>query len=378
MQDLTLLFCCVFRRVNPFHMLLAASLLVLAGLIFFQYQWMNRTRQLSAEIFEQKVTMALCSTLEGYAGSATCSNPSCSLLCGEEDGAQFGCLDSSLIHNTAFLNDLQQTLAFYKISLPFTIAESETVPCAPAGKDSMSCFVNIPSSADQAAGFVSLTFPEKDAFIEKKMGFMAGASYLIIFLTAGVLFLANYWLRQQVLLRRRNTILYNEMAHSFRTPLTNIRLAAQFLKTEKDPSKFIDIIAGENNRLIHQVEDVLHASRLDHPSACPKNTAVPLKALLSRVCKDLEVQVTSRQATVQLEDIDEHLTVRGEADQLYLVFQNLIENALKYSNGHPAVTISAQSGPDQLIITVDDNGIGIPPDELKVVVYLVQTQPPWR
>jgi signal transduction histidine kinase len=112
-----------------------------------------------------------------------------------------------------------------------------------------------------------------------------------------VLLLANWWLHKQRRLLRRNVEMYNNMAHEFRTPLTNINLAAQLIgKKMTDPKdqKFLDIITKENARLIHQVERVLHLAKLDSGDFHLQGEHIPLKSLLTGVQQEMEIHEKKR------------------------------------------------------------------------------------
>ena len=73
------------NKTNHVTILLIASTLAMIGLVFFQYKWINHSRNLSEEIFNQRASMALCSTLEDYGEGTSCSEASCAVACGKEE-----------------------------------------------------------------------------------------------------------------------------------------------------------------------------------------------------------------------------------------------------------------------------------------------------
>lgn len=232
------------------------------------------------------------------------------------------------------------------------------------------CVVSIPPQVDQQESYVTLAFPEKEKFMMAKIKYMIGASLLILLFTAIVLWLANWWLMKQKKLLRTNAEIYNNMAHEFRTPLTNIQLATSLLS--KDPSnpgntRFLDIIQKENTRLIQQVERVLHLARIDNGDYALKNEQLYVKPLLTAVVEEMHMQIAEKNAIVSLDQIPDAHEIYGDRQHLMNVFRNLIDNALKYTEHKPVIMISTKEEKDGILISVQDNGIGIPVSKSKLI-----------
>ena len=318
--------------------------------------------------------MALCSTLEEYGGGVQCSSPETSLIPSLEQTKstkdnKVTCRPE-ILENQAFQTDLRKTLDFYKIDLNYQISQSPEAPKADQKEGKQMCVINIPPQPDQKASYVTLAFPEKEKFMMGKIKYMIGASMLILLFTAIVLWLANWWLMKQKRLLRTNAEIYNNMAHEFRTPLTNIQLASSLLS--KDPSnpgnsKFLDIIQKENARLIQQVERVLHLARIDHGDYALKSEQLYVKPLIAAVVEEMQMQIDEKKATVSLAQITEGHAIFGDRQHLMNVFRNLIDNALKYTEHQPEITISTREEKDGILISVQDNGIGIPVSKSKVI-----------
>lgn len=354
-------------------------MLALIGLVFFQYKWIAHSKRLSDEIFHQQVSMALCSTIEECEARISCDPASCAMVC-----SPGGSADTTLSYSTSLVSDdqfqtqLRRSLDFYNIDLPFHIEQTHTEPQEDTKEAAPMCVVNIPPKPDQEESFISVVFPGKDTFMLGKVKYMIGASLLILFFTAIVLLLANWWLHKQKRLLRRNVDMYNNMAHEFRTPLTNINLAAQLMsKKIDDPKaqKFLDIITKENSRLIHQVEHVLHMAKIDNGVYLLKNESISLKALLTEVEHEMEMQIDEKQGRINFDQIPGHLEIYGDKQHLTNVFRNLIDNALKYSVSQPEINITAREEKDGILISVEDNGIGIPASQSRMIFEKFQRLP---
>src|SRR5688572_6675520 len=267
-QPYPVLICTVKWKLDHLPILLVASTLAMIGLVIFQYKWINHSRELYNEVFHQRACMALCSTLEEYGEGAICSIPSCAVLCSPAAEDYAPKQNSNLVNNEGFQTDLRKTLDFYNIDLSYQVSQTDEVTAGENKNEKATCIVNVPSHSEEDAGsVVILDFPEKQSFMLGKMKFMIAASLLILLFTAIVLLLANWWLMKQKRLLRTNIEMYNNMAHEFRTPLTNINLATSMLTKESNNSKsnkFLDIISRENGKLIQHVERILHLARLDN------------------------------------------------------------------------------------------------------------------
>ncbi|MGB3078783.1 MAG: HAMP domain-containing sensor histidine kinase [Saprospiraceae bacterium] len=354
-------------KINHVAILLSASTLAMIGLVIFQYKWIDHSRKLSDEIFMQRASMALCSTLEEYGGGSICNVMSCdkiaSLIPGSENFDDLTSPQSSLVHNEDFQSDLRKPLDFYNINLDYSVSQSIADPKNQNTKNQACCVVNIPTQSNQKEAFIKLDFPDKEKFLMGNLKFMIGSSVLILLFTAIVLLLANWWLLKQKKLLQTNVDIYNNMAHEFRTPLTNISLASNFLaKDISSPKseKMLDIISRENSKLIEQVERVLHLAKLDNRKYDLNREQIHLKSLLTAVRHDLEIQIDERNATVNIESIPSDLEIYGDPQHLTNVFRNLMENALKYAGERPQISISTKEQKEGILISFEDNGIGIP------------------
>jgi signal transduction histidine kinase len=357
--------------MNHVPVLVAASTIAMLGLIYFQYKWISNSRELYNEVFHQRACMALCSTLEEYGEGAICNNFACSVLCGDgEEVLEPEHTDhAAIVENENFQYDLRRTLNFYNIDLTYQLSQSDTQPIASNQAKEPTCVVNIPGHAENEASYIALEFPDQQALMLGKLKYMIGASVMILFFTACVLLVANWWLLKQKRLLKTNVEIYNNMAHEFRTPLTNIQLASSLLlKDSKDAksNKFLDIISKENSRLIGQVERVLHLARLDTGDYALQNERLDLLSLLESVKEEINIQIEEKQATVDIR-VPSQTEIFGDKQHLSNVFRNLLDNALKYSTVKPVITVVSKEEKNGIIISVADNGVGIPASQTEFI-----------
>ncbi|MBB6406156.1 HAMP domain-containing sensor histidine kinase [Arthrobacter sp. AZCC_0090] len=155
-----------------------------------------------------------------------------------------------------------------------------------------------------------------------------------------------------------------DASHELRTPLTAIRGYTELLRmTEKfteDGRKSLGRVQSQSERMTTLVEDLLLLARLDEGKA-PEFTDVDLTQLVIETVSDEKVMAPEH--IWQLKLPDEPLTVRGDTTQLHQVLANLLSNARKHTEaGTTVVTGVMRSADGSAVVTVTDNGPGIPPE----------------
>jgi signal transduction histidine kinase len=151
------------------------------------------------------------------------------------------------------------------------------------------------------------------------------------------------------------------VTHELRTPLTNITGFTSTLSEmwrDLDPDEvdeFLAIIDAEAGRLGDLVEDVLVIPKLEAGRLLVDVTEFPLRPLAFKVADRIVPAGGDKSASVS---VDGHVVVRADPNRLEQILRHLLDNATKY--GGDSIGITAAQDPDGLVITVSDNGPGIP------------------
>lgn len=161
------------------------------------------------------------------------------------------------------------------------------------------------------------------------------------------------------------------VSHELRSPLTSL---SGFIETLKDAARddeaardrFLNLMEGEAHRMNRLIGDLLSLSKVEANERVRPLGKVDMPALLQRVIKVLEGQRETAAKSIDLQLPPETPPVPGDEDQLVQVFQNLIENAIKYGAADTAVTVSLSvqhsapglDGP-AVSVAVRDRGEGI-------------------
>ncbi len=173
-----------------------------------------------------------------------------------------------------------------------------------------------------------------------------------------------------------------DVAHEIKNPLTSLRSASDTLrvaKTKDQREKLIDIIQQDVSRMDRLISDISKASKVDANLA--RETAKTLDvAEIAENIVDFYQQTRSKDGpdVVNASTIDPNspIYIRAYESPFAQVLRNLIDNALTFSPEDGEVTVTAQKADRRVIFTVDDQGPGIPPDNLETVFERFYTQRP--
>lgn len=153
-------------------------------------------------------------------------------------------------------------------------------------------------------------------------------------------------------------------SHDLQEPLRNIAIYSQMLAKQygglldSRADHIIEVITSSVGRMNVLIRDLLAYSRISNMDAAPMQ-AVDLNQTLEWAKANLRARILESEAHIEAMDLP---TVRGDAVQLVQVFQNLIDNAIKYAGGkQPVIRISVADSGDYREITVRDEGVGIDP-----------------
>jgi two-component system, OmpR family, manganese sensing sensor histidine kinase len=158
-----------------------------------------------------------------------------------------------------------------------------------------------------------------------------------------------------------------DASHELRNPLTRISLATELMLSQEGPvhpsdSRELTMIANATDQMQYLIEDLLFLARTEVAplaSTNPEGLQISLDQLLQALIEQFELQARKKQITVQAQLLPD-LSMRGDANQLTRLFSNLLENALKYTEGGGCITVSVEQLKRNAIVQVEDTGIGIP------------------
>jgi two-component system phosphate regulon sensor histidine kinase PhoR len=211
------------------------------------------------------------------------------------------------------------------------------------------------------------------AFQSLRLRIITAILFTIIIITAFYLTVRTM-LRQKKLGDIKNDFI-NNMTHEFKTPIATISLAVDAMKNEKviqDREKigyFSRIIKEENQRMNRQVETILKASQLEKQEVDLNLKPVHVHEIIKDVADNFALQLEEKQGRAELLLNAENDLINADEVHFSNLINNLIDNAIKYSKENTPIyiKITTQSNGKNLVIRVEDNGIGMNKETLKRV-----------
>ncbi|MBX4198114.1 GHKL domain-containing protein [Candidatus Parcubacteria bacterium] len=179
------------------------------------------------------------------------------------------------------------------------------------------------------------------------------------------------WVRditQPKLLERAKTEFIALIAHQLRTPLTgtkwtlNMFLDGEIGEITPEQKGFISKLYDSNERLILITNDLLESQKLDLADTQYSFNSVQIFDIIDNLVGELKTNIQKKHITVNvLRNTVPMLEI--DPDKIRLVFQNLLDNAVKYTMEEGTITIDAHPDNEQVVISITDTGVGIPKDQ---------------
>ena len=166
-------------------------------------------------------------------------------------------------------------------------------------------------------------------------------------------------------------------SHDLQEPLRMVSSYLQLIERryrdelDEDGREFLGFAVDGADRMRAMIDGLLRYSRVETAGKPPSR--VDLNEVIETVCNDLSVQIDERDAEITVGELPH---VRGDEHQLQQVFQNLLRNAIEYSGEEPPrVHVTADRHESEWTVSVEDEGIGIDPDEHERIFEVFQRLP---
>jgi signal transduction histidine kinase len=196
----------------------------------------------------------------------------------------------------------------------------------------------------------------------------AGAAGLTLALG---LILAIRAVRAGVALTAMRSDFVSSVTHELKTPLANIRAMADTLarrpiggETVRD---YAELLMQEARRLTRLVDNLLAYSRVTDVTEMYSFEPIAPSELVDDVLQNFRHPLSEREFTVEVDIPVDLPLIRADRTAMMLTFDNLVDNAIRYSPHTHFIRISARRDGQHVVIEVQDRGVGISPDELSIV-----------
>ena len=200
------------------------------------------------------------------------------------------------------------------------------------------------------------------SLIQRETGFISGIVCVLHDIT-----------EQEKIERERRDFVSN-VSHELRTPLTSMRsyLEALIDGAWQDPEiapKFLQVTQEETDRMIRMISDLLNLSRMDSGNSTLDLEYVNINRLFSHVLDRFDMMIQTaddldRKYTIEREITNRQIWIEVDTDKMIQVFDNIMNNALKYSPEGSVIKCSLKETHDNVVISITDKGLGIPKKDL--------------
>lgn len=213
--------------------------------------------------------------------------------------------------------------------------------------------------------YLSLYFPDKEKtlFGEMEVWLLVSVLFLLV-IVAAFIFTISALLKQKKISETKNEFI-NNLTHEFKTPLATASLAAEMMlrnEVNQEPEKvkkYASIILDENIRLKNMVEQVLQMAALEKGYQHFNLKKEDIHELLKSVIDSFELRLKETGSRLEFYPKAKQSTIKIDAQHVVNVFYNLLDNALKYSEGPAMITLTTKSNKNGIFICVKDRGKGI-------------------
>ncbi len=212
---------------------------------------------------------------------------------------------------------------------------------------------------------LSVVFPERTNYILGSMVGILGGSLLFSLIILATFALSLFFIIRQKKISEMKSDFINNMTHEFKTPISTISLAADTITNSKvigDESSirhFISMIKKENSRMNKKVETILQIASLDKKEIEFRFEKLSLHTVIERTVEIIEILLLQRNGTIKLNLNASQPDIYGDHDHLINLINNLLDNAIKYSEGAPEILIETKNNEKGIIMSVTDKGIGM-------------------
>ena len=230
--------------------------------------------------------------------------------------------------------------------------------------------------------YLLIYFPrEKQFLLTELWGMLPISIILIIVIVYSFTYTIATIFRQKRLSEMKNDFI-NNMTHEFKTPISTISLACEAL-SDKDLrgsaemlDSYLSMIQEENKRLAGMAEKILQTAVIDKGQLKMNREIIDLHEIITDVIKNLRIQVEIKDGEIRRRFRATRSQIEGDRVHVTNLVYNLLDNANKYSPKRPLIRIITENAGNGILLTIEDNGIGIGKNEQKKIfdkLYRVPT-----
>lgn len=356
-------------------LIIILSGLSILGVVITQYFWIDNAVTLKKEQFNDHIHVSLKAIVNNLYSITNNERESqefldsgCKpIICPHTHAINYGVLDSLLafefeslkLNNNYFYGVYREEGDKRELSGGHIGAYEKEI-LSSKFRVSLSCLYNFQESYQLA-----LYFPNKGQIIFREMlsGLLISAIFVLIIGFSFIYIIYDSFRQKRISLIKNDFV--NNMTHEFKTPISTVSLCSEMLLRDEiinDPEKsrkYAKVIYSENQRLKHQVEQVLQIAVIEKGEIKIRKKDVDVHKIISDLVHKLEIQVVSKGGVFKTYFAANYPKIWADKMHFTNLISNLLDNAIKYTPETPVVIIRTRNNKNGILISVEDNGIGI-------------------
>lgn len=228
--------------------------------------------------------------------------------------------------------------------------------------------IEFPKSNDLVYYF-AIRFPQETSYLINSLQFWFILSIALIVILLVYVY-SIYTIIQHKKYSELQRDFINNMTHEFKTPLSSILLASNYLSNQdsiKNDSKletYTSIITTQGKKLNNHIEKILNIARNDESALAINPVKIKLLTFLNEIVETLKLKYENLKIEI---DVNADETIFADEFHFTNVVHNLIDNSIKYSEEKPEIKITSTRKDKELKLEFADNGIGIPPKNISFI-----------
>ena len=217
--------------------------------------------------------------------------------------------------------------------------------------------------------YFAVRFPKETSYILSSLQFWFVLSFALIVILLVYVY-SIFTILQQKKYSELQRDFINNMTHEFKTPLSSILIASNYLsrqkeiKTDEKLGKYTEIIINQSNKLNHHIEKILNIAKSDNSPLDLDLKELSVVSIIENVVENIRLKYEN--ATVHLHTSKDY-QIRADEFHFTNIIYNLIDNSIKYCEKKPDIHITISEENKILKLEFSDNGIGISKKNLSFI-----------
>jgi signal transduction histidine kinase len=212
--------------------------------------------------------------------------------------------------------------------------------------------------------------PEDIAAIDFRINALWSLGVAIVLF--GAIALAGKAAAREMRLSQMKSDFVSNVSHELRTPLSSIRVFGEYMRlgrvtTSEKMREYGEYIETESRRLTQLINNILDFSKIESAEKKYRFAAADLGCVVAETVAAFEMPLREKGVSIALHPAEAPMPVTIDRDAIGQAIVNLLDNAVKYSNGSKEIAVTLSSGDGESRVAIEDHGIGIAPRDQKKI-----------